>query len=160
MMMRQVVIMTMVIVKMLFVCGCEDEKGFWISPSCRPYEGLIRHTVTVFNDREPEDAVDILGHRKSTGKPFSTKQMNDDIDFFYCYPDRVTPDIAGRTGKGYGDVHLFGLSSYDDESIECSLMHELGHRVLSLGHSDDPNTIMYEDYVDLENCLYQPWGVD
>jgi hypothetical protein len=158
--MKQVIVTTMVIVKMLLVCGCEEEKGFWISPSCEPYESLIRHTVTVFNEREPEDAVDILGHRDSEGKPFSTKQMNNDIDFFYCYPDRATPDIAGRTGYGYGDVHLFGFLSYNDEWTECLLMHELGHRILSLRHSDDPQTIMYPNVVGHENCLYQPWGSD
>jgi hypothetical protein len=148
--MRQVVIMTMVIAKMLLVCnGCEEEEeGMWISESCREYEVDIRWAVERLNELEGYEVTWIEGVKESDPQISKQKALNDGRDFFYCLPP-IDNTTFGMTNIGAGDIFLYPKTA--GELLPCAVLHELGHRFLSLGHSADIDAIMYpEMYVGCE----------
>lgn len=146
---------------LLVLLGCDDEDGIWISESCRPYENTIREISDFFNERNPEYAFTVEKKIKKSEPVNSNRRLNDDVDYFYCYPNQDDDsDRGGSTGIGYGDINLYGNALDDPDLLGCVLIHEFGHRFMSLRHNDNPETIMYGGLFVPEmipGCMELPW---
>jgi hypothetical protein len=138
------------------LAACEEE-GFWIEVGCWDREFAIRDTVAAFNAREG-DIIRIEGMCDSDNT-LTAGHMNDDKDVVYCHESddgELGEGVYGVTGFGYGDIHLSAMALQSNEITKCVLMHELGHRILGLEDTDDPDTIMYR-YLETDECLTRPW---
>ena len=133
---------------MVMMAACDDEEGIWISESCREYEVDIRWAVERMNELEGYEVTWIEGFKKSDPYMSKQKSLNDGRDFFYCQ-ENSNPSEFGLTNIGAGDIYLYPENA--GELLPCAVLHELGHRFLSLGHSDNIDAIMYpEMYVGCE----------
>lgn len=147
---------------LLVMLGCDDEEGIWISESCMEHESTIRETVDVFNEREPDDTISLEEELRDSKPMLSGRRMNDDTDFVYCHDRAPEGDKTrgGRTGIGYGDIHLYPISWSVDGMLGCVLCHELGHKALGLRDNSDPDTLMYGGLFTVEmipGCMGLPW---
>lgn len=129
------------VILFLLLIGCVEEQGIWIHESCSDYDQNLIDAVDKMNEREGEEVIFIEGNK---GGSVGSKQenINDDMDYFYC---DVYDDIQamGEASSYRGDIYLYPSNMTREDTLFCTAMHELGHRYLGLGHSDDPDTIMY-----------------
>lgn len=136
----------------LFLVGCTEEDGIWLSESCLNFEDYINDTVDKYNDLVVEDSkIILLGVQYSDPSQNRNKALNDDSDFFYCLENADNRYIKGTSNLGYGDIYLYPDNFENVEFLQCTILHELGHRFLSFEHSVDKNTIMYK--LVTEDCL-------
>jgi hypothetical protein len=138
----------------LVAAGCDDEEGIWISESCRAHEAAINWGVNRMNTLEEREVIWIEGFKKSDPDQPIQKALNDDTDYFYCRDDTDRPYLRGHTNYGSGDIYLYTKNFVDQDILRylpCTILHELGHRYLSLRDNDVQSTIMYRYLVD--GCL-------
>lgn len=137
----------------LFCTGCDESEDLRITESCRAYEDIIRRAVTKFNDLEGHEALYVPERIVSHTFSNRLRSDNDGVDHFYCDVPGRPGRLIGKTYYGYGDVYLWPsvIDEIDMIYLECTVLHELGHRVLALGHSEDRDTIMFANWTD--HCL-------